>query len=67
MKDMELKVNDSMENLKILNLKFEKVSQMKEAEGIIKRKVLERDRKECEWILRRSRVYILGKGTEEKG
>jgi hypothetical protein len=68
---MELKVNDSMENLKILNLKFEKVSQekaelLKEAEGIIKEKVLDRDRKECECILRRSRVYILGKGTEEK-
>jgi hypothetical protein len=70
-KEMELKVNDSMENLKILNLKFEKVSQekaelLKEAEGIIKGKVLDRDRKECECILRRSRVYILGKGTEEK-
>jgi hypothetical protein len=70
-KEMELKVNDSMENLKILNLKFEKVSHvkaelLKEAEGIIKGKVTDRDRKECEWILRRSRVYILGKGTEEK-
>ena len=70
-KEMELKVNDSMENLKILNLKFEKVSQvkpelLKEAVGIIKGKVLDKDRKECEWILRRSRVYILGKGTEEK-
>jgi hypothetical protein len=70
-KEMELKVNDSMENLKILNLKFEKVSQekaelLKEAEGMIKEKVLDRDRKECECILRRSRVYILGKGTEEK-
>jgi hypothetical protein len=70
-KEMELKVNDSMQNLKILNLKFEKVSQvkpelLKEAVGIIKGKVLDKDRKECEWILRRSRVYILGKGTEEK-
>jgi len=70
-KEMELKVNDSMENLKILNLKFKKVSQvkaelLKEAEGIIKGKVLDMDRKECEWILRRSRVYILGKGTVEK-
>jgi hypothetical protein len=70
-KEMELKLNDSMENLKILNLKFEKVSQekaelLKEAEENIKGKVSDRDRKECECILRRSRVYILGKGTEEK-
>jgi hypothetical protein len=39
---------------------------LKEAEGIIKGKVAEKDRKECEWILRKSRVYILGEGTEEK-
>jgi hypothetical protein len=70
-KEMEVKENDSMENLKILNLKFEKVSQvkaelLKEAEEIITGKVLDKDRKECEWMLWRSRVYILGKGTEEK-
>jgi hypothetical protein len=70
-KQMESKVGDAMENLKILNLRFEKVSKvkkelLKEAEGIIKGKVAEKDRKECEWILRKSRVYILGEGTEEK-
>jgi len=70
-KKMESKVNDACENLKILNLRFKKVSDvkvelLKEAEGIIKGKVADKDRKECEWILQRSRVYILGKGTEEK-
>jgi hypothetical protein len=70
-KKMECKVNDAYENLKILNLRFKKVSDvkvelLKEAEGIIKGKVADKDRKECEWILQRSRVYILGKGTEEK-
>jgi hypothetical protein len=68
---MESKVNDAMKNVKILNLRFEKVSKVKEellkdAEEIIKRNVAEKDRKECEWILRKSRVYILGEGTEEK-
>jgi hypothetical protein len=70
-KQMERKVSDAMEDLKILNLRFKNVSNvkeelLKEAEGIIKGKVAEKDRKECEWILRKSRVYILGQGTEEK-
>jgi hypothetical protein len=70
-KDMERKVSDSMETLKILNLRFKKVSGEKEellteAEGIIKGKVRVKDRIECECILKRSKVYILGKGTEEK-
>ena len=70
-KQMECKVNDAMENVKILNLKFKKVSKVKgellnEAERIIKGKVLDKDRNECEWILRKSKVYILGEGTEEK-
>jgi hypothetical protein len=70
-RQMECKVNDAMENVKILNLKFKKVSKVKgellnEAEGIIKGKVLDKDRNECEWILRKSKVYILGEGTEEK-
>jgi hypothetical protein len=60
-----------MEDVKILNLRFKNVSNekeelLKEAEGIIKGKVAGKDRKECEWILRKSRVYILGEGTEEK-
>jgi hypothetical protein len=68
---MERKVIDSMENLKILNLRFKKASDvkvdlLKEAEAIIKGKVGDSERKECEWILRKSRLYILGKGTEEK-
>jgi hypothetical protein len=70
-KQMERKVGDAMENVKILNLRFEKVSKvkeelLKEAEGIIKGKVAGKDRQECEWILRKSRVYILGEGTEER-
>jgi hypothetical protein len=70
-KEMECKVTSAMENVKILNLRFQKVSEekiklLKEAEGIIKGKVGQKDRKECEWILRKSKVYILGKGTKEK-
>jgi hypothetical protein len=57
--------------VKILNLRFENISKvkeelLKEAEGIIKGKADEKDRKECEWILRKSRVYVLGEGTVEK-
>jgi hypothetical protein len=68
---MERKVSHAMEDMTILNLRFKKVSKVKEelvkeAEGIIKGKVAEKDRKECEWILRKSRVYVLGEGTEEK-
>jgi len=70
-KQMERKVSHAMEDVKILNLRFKNVSKvkeelLKEAEGIIKGKVDEKDRKECEWILRKSRVYVLGEGTEEK-
>jgi len=70
-KQMERKVCDAMEEVKILNLRFENVSKvkeelLKEAEGIIKGKVDEKDRKEGEWILRKSRVYVLGEGTFEK-
>jgi hypothetical protein len=68
---MERKVCEAMEDVKILNLRFENVSKvkeelLKEAEGIIKGKVDGKDRKECEWILRKSRVYVLGEGTGEK-
>ncbi len=70
-KEMERKVFEAMGQLKILNLRFRKESEekgelLKEAEAIIRGKVKEEDKKECEWILRRSKVYILGKGTEEK-
>jgi hypothetical protein len=70
-KQMERKVCDAMEEVKILNLRFESVSKvkeelLKEAKGIIKGKVDEKDRKECEWILRKSRLYVLGEGTGEK-
>ena len=70
-KEMEQKVDESLESLKILNLRFGKVSKEKgallnEAEDIIKGKVGVKDRIECEGILRRSRVYILGTGTEDK-
>ena len=68
---MERKVCDAMKELKILNLRFEKVSKvkeelLKEAEGIIKGKLDGKDRKECEWILLKSKVYVLGEGTGEK-
>jgi hypothetical protein len=61
-KKMERKVSKAMEDVKILNLRFKNVSKekeelLKEAEGIIKGKAAEKDRKECEWILRKSRVY----------
>jgi hypothetical protein len=70
-KQMERKVCDAMEEVKILNLRFGSASKakeelLKEAEGIIKGKVDEKDRKECEWILRKSRLYVLGEGTGEK-
>ena len=70
-KQMERKVCDAMEEVKILNLRFENVSKvkvelLKEAEEIIKGKVDEKDRKECEWILRKSRLYVRGEGTGEK-
>jgi hypothetical protein len=39
---------------------------LKELESIIRGKLGGKDRKEGERILRRSRVFILGKGTEEK-
>jgi len=70
-KQMERKVSEAMKDVKILNLRFKNVSNekeelLKEAEGIIKGKVAGKDRKECEWILQKSRVYILGEGTEEK-
>jgi hypothetical protein len=70
-KEMERKVMEAMVQVKILNLKFAKESTekgelLKEVEGILKGKVKEGDKKECGWILKRSRIYILGKGTEGK-
>jgi hypothetical protein len=70
-KEMERRVCQAMEQLKILNLRFRKESEekgelLKEAVTIIQGKSGEKDRKEVEGILRRSRVFILGKGTEEK-
>jgi hypothetical protein len=70
-KEMETRVRLAMEQLKILNLRFRKESEdkgelRKEVEKIIRGKLEEEDRKEGEWILRRSKVFILGKGTEEK-
>jgi hypothetical protein len=70
-KEMERRVRQSMEQLKILNLRFRKKSEekgelLKELENIVLGKLEEKDRKEGERILRRSKVFILGKGTEEK-
>ena len=59
-KKMERKVSEAMEDVKILNLRFKNVSNekeelLKEAVGIIMGKVAEKDRKECKWILRKSK------------
>ncbi len=70
-KEMEGKLGVAMEELKILDLDFGKV--MDKREEIVKRaleKVKEnmrlQDRKEWDWSVSRSRIYVLGKQTKEK-
>ena len=67
-KDMERKVGAAMEEIKIINLDFgRKCENRKElandAVMIIQENVKLKDRKEWEWIMKRLRVFILGKGT----
>jgi len=70
-KEMEGKLGVTMEELKILDLDFGKV--IDQREEIVKRaleKVKEnmrlQDRKEWDWSVSRSRIYVLGKQTKEK-
>jgi hypothetical protein len=70
-KEMEGKLGVAMEELKILDLDFGKV--IDQREEIVKRaleKVKEnmrlQDRKEWDWSVSRSRIYVLGKQTKEK-
>lgn len=70
-KEMEKKVGAAMEQIKILDLDFEKVIESKEeivkvAVELIQENVKICDRKDWDWSMRRSRVYILGKATKEK-
>jgi hypothetical protein len=70
-KEMEGKLGVTMEELKILDLDFGKV--IDQREEIVKRaleKVKEnmrlQDRKEWDWSVSRSRIYVLGQQTKEK-
>ncbi len=70
-KEMEEKVQAAMEQIKILDLNFDRVCEnsnmlVKETVERLKGKVGGEDRKECEQILRQSRIRILGQRTEEK-
>ena len=70
-KEMEKVVGAAMEKIKILDLDFGKVMEGREeitevAMELIKENVKLHERKEWDWSLRRSRVYILGKATKEK-
>jgi len=70
-KEMEGKVGVAMEELKILDLDFGKVIVQREeiiksAMDMIKENVKLQDRKEWEWNVKRSRIYVLGQQTKEK-
>jgi len=70
-KEMEGKVGVAMEELKILDLDFGKVIDKREqiekdALEMIKENVKLQDRKEWDWSVRRSRIYVLGQQTKEK-
>jgi len=70
-KEMEKKVGSAMEKIKILDLDFGKVMEgreeiIKAATELIKENVRLYERKEWDWSMRRSRVYVLGKATKEK-
>jgi hypothetical protein len=70
-KEMEGKVGVAMEELKILDLDFGKVIDkreqiVKDALEMIKENVKLQDRKEWDWSVRRSRIYVLGQQTKEK-
>ena len=70
-KEMERVVGAAMEKIKVLDLDFGKVMEgrveiAKVAKELIKENVKLLERKEWDWSMRRSRVYILGKATKEK-
>jgi hypothetical protein len=70
-KEMEGKVGVAMEELKILDLDFGKVivkreEVVKKALEIIKENMKQQDRKEWDWNVQRSRIFVLGQQTKEK-
>jgi hypothetical protein len=70
-KDMEKRLEDAMEQVKILNLDFGKEradgkTLVKEAISRIREKVTESDREDFEKIMRGARIDILGKSTSTK-
>jgi hypothetical protein len=70
-KKMEGKIGVAMEELKILDMDFGKVIDKREemvkiALEMIKENVKLQDRKEWDWSVRRSRIYVLGQQTKEK-
>ena len=70
-KEMEKVVGAAMEKIKVLDLDFTKILEGREeitkvALDLIKEKVKPSERKEWDWSMRRSRVYVLGKATKEK-
>jgi hypothetical protein len=70
-KDMEKKLEGAMEQVKILNLDFEREcadrkTLVKEAISRIKEKVTGNDKEECDMVMRGVRVDILGKCTSMK-
>ncbi len=71
-KEMEKKVCSAMAQIKILDLDFGKLLERKDvmekaAIDLIQENVKLSDRQEWKWNIRRSRVFILGKATREKG
>jgi hypothetical protein len=70
-KEMEGKVEVAMEELKILDLDFGKVMArrediVKDALEMIKENMKLQDRKEWDWNVQRSRIFVLGHQTKEK-
>ena len=68
---MEVKVGAAMEEIKILDMDFGKEMDSKEemvkrAQELIRENVQLAERKEFDWILRRSRTYVLGRATKQK-
>jgi hypothetical protein len=68
-KEMERRIDGAMEQLKLLNLDFgreceSKRELAKDAMMIVKDSIALKDRKEWDWIMKRTRVYILGNGSK---
>ncbi len=69
-KEMEGKVGVAIEELKILDLDFGKVIArreeiVKDAFEMIKENMKLQDRKEWDWNVQRSRIFVLGQQTKE--